>query len=150
MSAPSPFGPLVAQLTGTAPNLQPIPADHGAELQHVVALLRAFPDDAAARWMADGFDAWLKGGGDLQAALGLRPRRGGAHDLPHRRGPRSDRDRRLRELAAALADSDRAAALAGLIRSRDPRTLVIHQETGAPLPTSRAQLARILRDTDPA
>lgn len=144
------FGQMVAQLTGAAPNLQPTPADHAADVREVVGLLRAFPDSAAAQWLADGFSTWLNQGGDLQAALDLRPRRGGAHDLPHRRGPIHDRNQRLRALAAALACRDRAGAIAAMVKGGDPQILVIHQETGATVPASRAQLARILRGTDPA
>jgi hypothetical protein len=138
------LGAMASWLTGEAPNLQPTPAEQAERLRRVVGMLRAFPEDPAAQWAADGFDAWLANGGDLQRTMGLRPRRGGAHDLPHRAGRLQARDKALCDLAATLTAPDRAQALASMVKADHPAVRVIRQAAGA-VPASKAQLQRILR-----
>lgn len=119
-------------------------ADRADQLRRAVEVLRK-TDERATQDVADGIEAWLTKGGDLQRHLGVRVRRGGAQELPHRQSRKTRRDQELRALAARLPISagPRASQIKQLLLARDPAVLIIHEQTAA-VPTSDAQLRRIL------
>ncbi len=100
-----------------------------------------------ARRIGAELSAWLSEGGDLQARLGARSRRG-KRSMPQVQRMKA-RDAALRELAGSIDASTtaRARRIADMVRSGHPLVLAIHAEI-APVPTSPAQVARILRSTD--
>lgn len=100
-----------------------------------------------ARRIGAELSAWLSDGGDLQARLGARSPRG-KRSMPQVQRMKA-RDAALRELAVSIdaSPTERARRIADMARNRHPLVLAIHAEI-APVPTSPAQVARILRSTD--
>jgi hypothetical protein len=140
---PGVFEAMAKSLTGES-GAQHDPVCQAAMIRSVAALLRSFPDEPSAQWMASGFETWLQNGGDLQATLGLRPRQGGAYETPQKALALAARNDALRKLATAVNEPDKAKAIAEMVKRRDPKVLVLHQCHGE-LPASKAQIARILR-----
>ena len=108
--------------------------------------LLACPQPGARR-VGMALQAWMRRGGDLQTALGLRPARGKA-SAP-RKAARQARDAALRQLAATIdaTTTERARLIARWARSGAPAVRAIHCEL-APVPGSPAQLKRILRESE--
>ena len=129
---------------GRAPGAQLTLADRAEQLREVAAVLREH-DSAAAQHVADAVDLWLREGGDLSRHLGIKPGRGKANELPHRRAALAARDAEIRTAAAPLGrnDTERAECFVALQRARDKRVSVTHQAL-APMPTSAGQVRRIL------
>jgi hypothetical protein len=120
-----------------------------ARLQRAARHLRAAADPELLQ-VADAFERFLDAGGDLQALLGLRARRGRAGDQPHVARRTRARDQALRDLAATVAPPDasvteKARALADLLRS-PVQVAIVREASGVQrVPTSSRQLVRILR-----
>lgn len=74
------------------------------------------PERYAAAYLADALSAWLREGGDLERALGVRPPRG-SRRRPEALTRQSERDRLIVRFAAQ-AGSDRAAAM--VLRGEQP------------------------------
>jgi hypothetical protein len=142
MSTAGAFAAMASTLQGVG---TPATASPEQKLRQAIEILEA-SGDAAAKGVAEALRARLTDGGSLEELLELKVRRGGAHDSVHRRLHVAQRDKLLRELAAALpgARENRAKLLAQMIRDRDPRTAVFH---GLPIkaPTSVSRLKTILR-----
>lgn len=145
MQRTDPFAVMAACLQGARPaGIEPSVLDRAEQLQRAADVLRASADPAA-RHVATAFERWIAEGGDLHQHLGVRVRRGGAHDLPHRKARKQARDEQIRAIADGLPKSpkSRAAQIREMLLARDPTLLVIHERT-APVPSSEAQLRRIL------
>lgn len=138
---------MAAALAGTAAHPQPHTlAGRHRLLQDLLTLLDAHPECEAATWAGQAFRRWQAEGGDLQKALGLRPRRGGAQQVARRAAKAQARRKALLALVETTPPREKAAALHQLITTEAPAVLVLRQEFGA-LPTSRAQITRILHAT---
>lgn len=145
MQMSDPFASMASCLKGERPvAFEPSVADRAEQLRRATDVLRASADPAA-RHVATAFETWIAEGGDLHQHLGLRVRRGGAHDQPHRKSRMQARDEQIRAIADGLPKStkSRAAQIREMVLARDPTLLVIHERT-APVPSSEAQLRRIL------
>lgn len=120
--------------------------DGWGRLDEAIAILQA-ADSLAALQVAAALISYRDNGGSLPALLGIKRRRGSGLGLPARRQQRQRRDEQIRALAETLPGTrtDKAVALAEMLRQRDQRTAVF-RELCPNAPTSKAQLVRILRE----
>jgi hypothetical protein len=144
LETPSGTLALVAWVLGAQPAVVATVADRAAELDESAEILLAHRSPVARR-VGGIIKHCLAKGGDLNQALGVKVKRGGAHDVPATRRRLRERDDELRALAAALPGKPtaRANALIEKLQARDPQLLVLHQDFG--MPTSTRQLVRIIR-----
>lgn len=119
-----------------------------ADLDEVIEILEAAGTPATRRF-ADGLRAWADGTGghDLVSLLRLRVRRGGRYDRPQAAARRRAMVADLVDLAAPLPGGVSAKAKALSDSLRAPRDARVHAfvEKHPGVPTSPAQLVRILR-----
>lgn len=136
---------IVGFVLGTQPAVVASVADRAAELDEAAEILLAHRSPVARR-VGGIIKHCLAKGGDLNQSLGLKVKRGGAHDVPATQRRLRDRNDALRALAATLSGKPtaRANAIAAMLLARDCRVTVIHEST-EPVPTSTSQLKRILR-----
>jgi hypothetical protein len=134
-----------AWYSGIAPPTRATGAD---DLRSAAAVLQA-SDDPGARRVAAALERYLTDGGNLSALLGLKVRRGGAYDKPHRQAREAAKARALRALGEPLHGSPEGVArqVAELIVSRAPQVLALMGDAIRvdELPTSAGCIARILR-----
>jgi hypothetical protein len=146
-----PFAAMAAQLAGTPAPVAGIEAA-ADRLAAAAAWLREAPDPRLHD-VADALDSWLDDGGDLTAALGVKPRRGRRHELPANRRKRQALAALLRGFVAdengRVEDVNTAArALAFVLRELHGVPERIRERTGAAPPTSPRRLALLLRDAE--
>jgi hypothetical protein len=139
-----PFAQMTRALCG-APPATPPPLTPWQRLEFVAGLLRAFDDPVAQDW-ASALEHFARHGGSLEAHLGLKLASGGCHQRPAKKQAKARRDQSIRELASTLDCG--AHKLASLIRRGDARVLILMQDCQG-MPTSKAQIARILKERAP-
>lgn len=90
----------------------PTRLDRRGRIDALRRLAGALQADAAPdrRWLGEQIGRWLREGGDLDAVLGVRPRRG-CTVTPQRSIEREYRDRLLLRLAAACGSDREALAI---------------------------------------
>jgi hypothetical protein len=140
-----PFAYMARALSGAPPAI-PAPMGPWERLTFVTGLLRAFDDPVAQDW-ASALEHFARHGGSLEARLGLKLASGGGHQRPAKKQAKVRRDQTIREVAGALDCG--AHKLASLIRRGDARVLILMQDCPG-MPTSKAQIARILKERPPS
>ena len=142
---PSAMTALTAWALGAQPAVVASVADRAAELDEAAEILLAHCSPVARR-VGGIIKHCLAKGGDLNQLLGLKVKRGGAHDVPATQRRLRQRNAAVCALAETLpgGPTAQANAIVAMRRDHDPKVLVIHETTEA-LPASLAQVKRILR-----
>jgi len=101
-------------------------------------------DDRETRWLGASIGQWLRDGGDLARALGLRPRRG-SHRSAQYILATEHRDRLLVRLVSAVGQSRAARILSGAEPAPAAVVVLVEELQALRAPTSRRAIVDAVR-----